>query len=124
SLPIVTASLSSSEICIGNSVTANASGANSYTWNNGVTNGGSFSPTTSATYAVLGEDMNGCTNTASVSIVVNNLPIVSINSTHSVSCEAETVTLTVTGAQNYNWSDASTGLFIAPSPTATTNYSV
>lgn len=70
-LPNVTITASNSVICEGQSVTLNASGATTYTWTNGVSNGVTFTPTTTATYTVTGVDIYNCSNTSSISIIVN-----------------------------------------------------
>lgn len=48
------------------------SGANSYIWSSGVSNGVTFNPSTTNTYTVLGTDNNGCKNKDSITIVINN----------------------------------------------------
>ena len=50
-------------------------GASSYSWDNGVTNGTAFTPTTTATYTVTGTDGNGCVTTDDVVVTVNALPV-------------------------------------------------
>lgn len=68
-LPVVSAIASpSSAVCEGDSVTLSGSGASTYTWNNGVTNGTEFLPTASLTYTVTGTDANSCQGTASITI--------------------------------------------------------
>lgn len=59
-------------ICDGTSVTLSGSGANTYSWNNGVSNGVGFNPTVSNEYVVIGTDANGCLGTDTVNVVVNN----------------------------------------------------
>jgi hypothetical protein len=68
-LPFVNAGLDQS-VCPGISVTLTASGAVIYSWNNGVTNGVSFVPSSTATYTVTGTDANGCINTDQVTVFV------------------------------------------------------
>ena len=46
-------------ICIGDGVTLTATGATSYSWDNGITNGTAFTPTETVTYTVTGTDANG-----------------------------------------------------------------
>jgi hypothetical protein len=70
-LPTVTANASVDTICTGGTVTLTGSGANTYSWTGGVINGVAFSPTTTKTYTVTGTDGNGCTDTASKTIMVN-----------------------------------------------------
>ena len=61
-------------VCTGQSVTLSGSGASNYTWNNGVTNGVSFTPTATNTYIVTGTAANGCINTDQVVVTVNTAP--------------------------------------------------
>ncbi len=58
-------------------VTLSGSGASTYAWDNGVTDGTAFTPTATATYTVTGTDANGCTATDQVDVTVNTLPTVS-----------------------------------------------
>lgn len=69
--PTVTAISTNSLICIGESTTLYASGANTYTWTNGVTNNIAFSPSVTATYTVTGADLNGCINSDIIQVQVN-----------------------------------------------------
>jgi hypothetical protein len=57
-------------ICAGDNVALNASGGNSYQWNNNIVNGAPFAPTQTATYAVNGIDSLGCTGSDTVVISV------------------------------------------------------
>lgn len=71
SLPNVTANTSpSTTVCAGDTVTLNGSGASSYVWTGGVTNGIGFVPSVTQTYTVTGTDANGCTSTATVTVNV------------------------------------------------------
>ncbi len=78
-LPIVTASASSVEICLGESVTLTGGGAISYTWDLGVTNGIAFEPLSfgATTYTVTGTNAEGCVATASVTVNVVNCETIS-----------------------------------------------
>jgi hypothetical protein len=62
-LPSVNATSSSNLICVGQTATLSATGANNYTWNPGG-NGSSIviSPTSNTTYTLTGVDGNGCSN--------------------------------------------------------------
>lgn len=71
SAPTVGINASTTSICTGSSVTLSGTGATSYQWSNGITNGVAFIPLANTTYTVTGTN-NGCTNTASISIVVKN----------------------------------------------------
>ncbi len=75
-LPSVSAGTDVS-ICVGAQATLSGSGANSYSWNNGISNGTPFSQAAgTATYTVTGTSAAGCTNTDQVDVTVNALPTV------------------------------------------------
>lgn len=94
-------------ICIGSSVILNASGAQSYTWNNGVSNGVSFTPASTQTYTVTGTDANGCQGSDQVVVTVNSLPVVDAGAPQSV-CQGTSVTLNGSGAASYTWNNGVT----------------
>jgi hypothetical protein len=112
-------------ICTGNSITFTAGGASTYVWSGGLTNNPlTVSPTASTTYHVTGTDANGCTNTASVQVIVNSLPNVTVSASSNAVCSGSSVTLTASGALIYNWSNGSTSNPLVDSPTSTTVYTV
>ncbi len=87
--PTITVSPSSVAVCFGSSTTLSASGASSYNWSpstglssttgaNVITN-----PTVATTYSVVGTDVTGCSNTATVTVSVNAIPI-SAGGSHSI----------------------------------------
>lgn len=61
-------------VCFGESVILSASGANSYSWDNGVVDGQSFTPQSAQSYTVTATDTNACQNTASIFVDVYALP--------------------------------------------------
>ena len=114
----------STTVCVGSSVTLNGSGASSYSWTGGVTNGIPFVPAVTTTYTVTGVGPNGCSNTATTTITVNPLPIISFNIFPSATvCAGTSVVLSGTGASTYVWSGGVTNAvpFIANS---TNSYTV
>ena len=67
-------------ICSGEEIILNASGASTYTWSNGVSNGESFtSPEGVNTYIVIAEDNNGCTATDQLIVTTWPIPAISIS---------------------------------------------
>jgi gliding motility-associated-like protein len=86
SLPNVSAP-SDFTICAGESAVLNGSGASSYSWDNGVTDGVSFVPPsgTSTTYTVVGVDINGCENSDQMVITVSDIINLVLN-VSDVSC--------------------------------------
>jgi lysyl endopeptidase len=61
------------QVCRGELVTLNGSGASTYVWTGGILNGVAFEPTQTLTYTVTGTDNNSCSNTDQVLVTVNNL---------------------------------------------------
>ena len=75
-LPIVTISTPDSILCAGETAILTANGALTYQWTNGPsTQVYTFTPNTTADYEVIGYDINGCKDTATITVVVNPLPI-------------------------------------------------
>lgn len=98
-LPNVSATATESVVCLGESTTLNASGADSYTWSNGVTNGIAFAPAGTLTYTVTGTALNGCENDANITVTVNPLPTVGLTASMTGTfCGGQDVTLTGTPA--------------------------
>lgn len=123
-LPNVVATANPTSVCAGGSLTLTGSGATSYTWTNGVTNGQSFVPNATATYTVTGSDANGCSKTSTVTVPVNPLPIVNANAAPGTSICANTqLTLSGTGAVNYTWTPTGTNN-VPFTPLTTTTYTV
>ncbi len=121
-LPIVNAGPDQS-VCQGSSVTLSGSGASSYTWNNGVTNGVAFSPAVgSLTYTVTGTNAALCASTDQVIVTVNPFPVVNAGPDQSI-CTGGSVTLAGSGAVSYVWNNGVTNN-VAFVPAATTTYTV
>ncbi len=86
------------DVCDGDQVTLTATGADTYTWDNGVTQGSAFTPSVgSVTYTVTGTDVNGCENDDAVTVNVFENPTVDAGTDVTV-CEGEEVTLTATAS--------------------------
>ena len=106
-------------VCAGTAVTLSGSGASTYTWNNGVSNGVAFTPASTQTYTLTGTAANGCTNTAQVTVTVNALPSVSAGSNQTI-CAGTAVTLSGSGATTYVWNNGITnGVSFTPASTQT-----
>lgn len=120
-LPTVSAG-ADQHACTGGSVTLNGSGAVSFAWNNGITNGVAFIPAATTTYTVTGTAVNGCQNTDQVTVNVHTMPVIDAGTAQTV-CIGTPVTLTATGGQTYNWTNGIAN-GTAFTPTATTTYTV
>jgi|GEM_PF-5587030 len=135
-LPTVVASPDTA-ICEGASVTLTAianggSGGNyQFLWDNGLGTGATHTvtPTTSTDYAVAVRDENGCINTDTANVIVNQRPTV-VAAPDTTICEGETVTLIATaggGSDGYTftWDNGlGNGQTHDVTPDTTTTYSV
>ena len=111
-------------ICSGESVTLNASGGTTYTWNTGDTGSSpTYSPVVTTVYTVTVSDDLGNTDSDSVTVIVNEIPEINV-SEDIVIIEGESATLFANGAQFYQWSNGEATNSITVSPTETTTYTV
>jgi gliding motility-associated-like protein len=132
-LPTITSSLDTA-LCIGSCYQLNASGGLTYTWSpstglsNDTISNPLACPLATTTYIVTGTDTNGCFDTASTTITVNPLPVITISNDTSV-CIGTCAPLTASGGTGYSWSP---GLTLSDStifnpiacPTTNTTYTV
>ncbi len=97
------------EICLGFSVPLEATGATSYTWSpsTGLDNPNSATPTarplTTTTYQVIGANDNGCTDTAMVTVTVNDPPVAVVSPDTTI-CAGRSTQLSASGGVRYFWS--------------------
>lgn len=118
-LPTVTAGASTDSVCLGSTFVPMGGGAATYTWTGGLTDNVPFAPVATDTYTVTGTDLNGCSNTASVSVDVLALPSVVASVTDTEICNGSSVTFTGSGAQTYSWDNGVTdNVSFTPSSTA------
>jgi len=129
SLPVISAS-ENATICAGNSVVLSASGATNYNWLP-VTSPPSgqtvmATPASNITYTVTGIDQNNCTNTATVQISVDSLPVVEVSGNLTINYGETAILSATSNGTTYNWQPASlvcnTCATISVSPTLTTTY--
>jgi len=117
-------------ICQGASATLTCVTAGTYRWNTSATTA-SITVNTAGTYTITVTSANGCTNTASVNIVVNPNPVVSISVVEgsgipndNTIIEGDQAQLTATGGGTYRWSTGATTALITVAPIVTTTYVV
>ena len=75
-LPVVVANATTITLCIGDPLTLTGSGAITYAWDNGVTDGTPFNPSATTSYTVTGTDVSGCINTDNIAVAVDPMPVV------------------------------------------------
>lgn len=120
-LPTVSAG-SDQTICLGTSVTVSGSGATTYTWDGGITNGVAFAPPTTTTFTVIGTSNYGCINTDQVVVTVNPIPIVGAGSDQWI-CPGYSTILFGSGASTYSWNNGVTN-GVSFTPIFTSTYTV
>jgi gliding motility-associated-like protein len=94
-------------VCQGAQVTLTATGTPNNVWSGGVTNGVEFAPTQTATYYVTGTSASGCVTTDSVTVTVNNNPIINAGNPQTT-CIGDLVILEGSGAGiggSYSWNN-------------------
>lgn len=131
-VPVVTASSSTTTVCSGSPVTCTGSGASTYNWMPGNVNGTvvTFNPTSNTTYTVTGTSANGCTDAYTFSISVNALPNLTVTPSSTAICIGGSTTLSAsptTGPVSFSWSPTAglgspTASSTTASPTITTTY--
>ena len=114
-------------ICKGQNTVLSASGGNSYLWspstglNSPSGNILTANPPVTTTYTVLIEN-NGCWDTATVVLTVNQMPSISITGNTTI-CKGNNITLTA-GGGSCSWSTGSNNTFITVAPIVNSVYSV
>jgi len=111
-------------LCMGETGTISATGANNYTWMPGGSNASSItvSPTSTSVYS-LTQSIGNCVDTKTVSIVVAPFPTVTAFVSDTAICSGMPVTFSATGANSYTWTgNVQNGVPYFPS--VTSNYTV
>ncbi len=132
--PVMTASPTSFDICLGDSVLVSVGNADEYHWNpmaglNAVANNQVYaSPNQNTIYTVVGTS-NACQDSVQFVVNVISNPSIYINPSTAQICPGESVTLVANGGLSYTWSpttglNASTVASVVASPSQTTTYSV
>jgi hypothetical protein len=102
-VPVVSIVASSDTVCSGSSLTLTATGAKSYIWSGGITNGVEFTPAASGKYFVTGTIDKGCAGIDSIAIAVLDLPTVSIVASRDSICQGDSLSLNATGGASATW---------------------
>lgn len=124
--PDVVATADDESVCEGDLVTLTGTGAATYTWDGGVTDGVAFEPPLgTTTYTVIGSTLSGCENTATIDITVTAIPFVTASSDDTEICTGDEITLTGGGADTYAWDLGVTdGVAFSPVGIGTITYTV
>ncbi|MDI1354714.1 MAG: T9SS type A sorting domain-containing protein [bacterium] len=102
-LTVVNTGTTAGGVCPAQAVTVTASGAVTYTWTGGLTNGVPYVPTLPGSYTVTGENACG-TSTAATSVSIHPIPTVGTVVSTPTICSGNPVSLTGVGnAVTYTW---------------------
>lgn len=123
-LPVLSIMVSHSVLCEGETTQLKGAGAVSYTWSNGITDGTAFVPDVTRIYTLNASGTNGCNNSKTQLVKVNNLPVIELRSSDSLICSGETATLSAIGASFYFWNSGQTSERITIVPYTSTTYTV
>ena len=107
---------SDTALCYGEELTLTGEGAITYEWDEGVIDGEAFSPEVGEyLYTVIGTDDNGCEDTASIEIIVNDNPAISSTTIiPELFGEDGSIDITISGgtpAYSFDWDNDGTGDF-------------
>jgi Metallo-peptidase family M12/PKD domain len=102
----ITSNPSSGSVCLGESISLNATGADTISLSNNIINNTSFVPTIATTYTVTGTNAGGCSVTATKLISINTLPTITISSmpANATICNGQSIVLNATGGNSTIWS--------------------
>jgi hypothetical protein len=123
-VPVMSVVKTNSAVCQGDSLSFTATGADTYSWSTGaITNSIVVTPTSSATYSVVGTNTFGCTSLVMDSVKVNAVPVLTITGNTGTICIGETIVLDLSGAATYSWSTGASTSSISVSPSIASTYS-
>jgi gliding motility-associated-like protein len=133
-LPVINIITNNPLICIGQSSTLTASGANSYTWSPSMTLNSTIefsviaTPVVNTVYTVTGSN-GSCSGTNSIPIQLVPQPAPLITANDFKVCNGSTLALNASGAQTYSWLPSnilsnSNGSTTIASPTSATNFTL
>ncbi len=107
------------EVCEGTLITLNATGAQDLDWSNGMTNNTS-ALLASGTYSVIGTDANGCSNSDTLEVVVNQNPVIDLGSDSTTCSNYGSIVLDAgSGFVSYDWNTNATAQTVSAFLTGT-----
>lgn len=99
-------SMPSLSVCAGSLLNLSGTGALIYSWSGGINNGVAFVPAATTTYSLNATDINGCSNTLTVTAVVNARPYFMsqpISQTVAVNTTTQFAVMASNMGSNFQW---------------------
>ncbi|MES2681721.1 MAG: GEVED domain-containing protein [Bacteroidota bacterium] len=118
----ITSSNGTPGTCTNTPLSLTASGAVTYTWTGGISNGVAFTPTIAGSYTVTGSNACG-SSTAAATVSIHPIPLVTASVNNPTICSGNSVILNGGGALTYTWTPSAPNNS-AFSPNATATYTV
>lgn len=124
--PVVTAN--DQQFCLGDSALLSPSGATAYVWTptvNIVNNLGEMwvSPNTTSTFIVQGFNVDGCTDSDTITVTVHPIPSTQLTVDDNSVCPNVMIQFTASGANTYSWSGIDLSGFSGNNQNVTANNS-
>lgn len=111
-------------ICLGESVELQAGADGDVSWSTGeITTNITVSPIETTQFIAVTND-GDCIGSASIEIIVNPLPQISITADDNTLCQGQSTTLLASGAESFEWSFGQVGETLTVTPIATTQFEV
>ena len=113
SQPQVSISTNNNTVCQGDSTTLFASGAIKYYWpsTTSILDSLLVSPDSTFTYSVVGYDVNQCSDTAYLQIIIQNFPTINISPLWSIICPDDTTIVDVISNGTITWGSNNSSYF-------------
>ncbi|MCX6271382.1 MAG: gliding motility-associated C-terminal domain-containing protein [Bacteroidetes bacterium] len=122
--PLPLPDITGDSVCKGEMALVIIHGGVTYQWDNGMTGSQLMvQPEETTSYWVTVTDEYGCQNTGSGLVIVNPLPMVSLNPDPTI-CHGESISLTAGGGEQYYWSNGDRHKTAVVSPEINTTYTV
>jgi hypothetical protein len=122
-IPVLSAVVSPTLLCVESTATIAAQGASTYTWDGGVNSGTlSVNPTVNTAYTFTGTSAAGCVGTGTVNVLVNTLTV-TVPLSVSV-CEGNPISVVASGGVSYLWSNGFPFNTLVATPLSSTSYTL
>lgn len=126
-IPNATVTISSSQnpLCVGETATLTGFGGVNYVWYPSTFSQTiAVTPTTTSIYTVSGTFTNSCYAEKTITLTVNQLPVLNLATSGNPICSGSSATLLASGASSYSWSTGGNTNQIIVTPTVNTSYTV